>query len=97
MVLEHTNLVAATADQTPIWKVSGRITNNSAEYLHKLRVQIYFKTRGTGAVQDRVNLDLDTNVAPHNENSFSTQFAMRPPPRGWDMFSEILEARTGPH
>ena len=95
MVLAGTDLVTATGEQLPIWKISGRIKNNSSEPLASLRVQIYFKARGPGAVLDEVNLDLETKVAPQSEDTFSTQFAMRVPQRGWELYSEVLEARAG--
>jgi hypothetical protein len=95
MVLAGTDLVTATGEQLPIWKISGRIKNNSSQPLAGLRVQVYFKARGTGAELNEVNLDLETKVAPQSEDAFSTQFAMRIPQRGWEMYSEVLEARAG--
>ena len=96
MRLDATDLVTATGEQLPIWKVSGHIKNNSSEPLAKLRVQIYFKTRATGALEEEINLELATNIAPQSEGTFSTQFAMRTPQRGWDLYSEVLDAQPGP-
>lgn len=95
MRLDGTDLVTATGEQLPIWKISGRIKNNSSQPLAGLRVQLYFKARGTGAELSEVNLDLETKIAPQSEDAFSTQFAMRTPQRGWEMYSEVLEARAG--
>ena len=97
MVMEGTDLVAVGDDRRPVWILSGRIKNNSSEYLSNLRLQIYFKSRAGGAIPDVANLDLETTISPHSVGAFSTRIQMRSPQKGSALYSEVVEARARPH
>jgi hypothetical protein len=94
-VMQHSDERMLTGDLRPVWIVSGRIRNNSMEYLGELHLRIHITPRGsTDEVLDEANLVIETDISPGSAESVSRKIQILPPQKAWEWTYEVVDART---
>ncbi len=94
VTMQRLDQTALAGDLRPFWKVSGRIRNNSREYLGSLLLRIYVTERGRTQIQDEANLHLETDISAGSVGSFSRQIQLLPPQKAWSWTYEVVEAHA---
>ena len=92
--IQRTNWIGLTDDPRPVWIVSGHIRNDSDKCLDGLQLHFFFKNGKSKVRRADTYLDLENFVSPSSEDSFSSRIQLPPPRKGWDLYSEVVEARA---
>lgn len=95
--IQRTNWIGLTDDPRPVWIVSGHIRNDSDKCLDGLQLHFFFKNGKSKVRRAETYLDLDNYVSPSGEDSFSSRIQLPPPKKGWDLYSEVVEAHARSH
>ena len=83
--------ISMTGDLRPLYVVSGRIWNCSANTLKS--VTLRFPIIADSATVDDPHLQLDISVPPNGVGSFSREISFLPPSRKWEWTYGIVEAQ----